>query len=84
LAQVETASFANNTVKARRIQPLGVMTFPVGATVGSAASPIQFNFESPIVINPGEYTQVIAKPLIGTATATEVFQWVVSPNAHNE
>lgn len=84
LAQTETASFANNTVKARRIQPIGVITFPVGAAVGALGGTIQFDFEAPLVINPGEYAQVIAKPLIGTATATEVFQWIISPNLYHE
>lgn len=84
LAQTETASFANNTVKARRIQPIGVTAFPVGAAVGATANTIQFDFEAPLVINPGEYVQIIAKPLIGTATATEVFQWIISPNLYHE
>jgi hypothetical protein len=84
LAQAETASFANNTVKARRIQPVGVISFPVGAAVGAQASGIQFDFEAPLIINPGEYIQVIVKPLLGTATATEVFQWVISPNLYHE
>lgn len=84
LAQAETASFANNTVKARRIQPLGVINFPVASPVGAMAVPLQFDFEAPLVINPGEYVQIIAKPLIGTATATEVFQWIISPNLYHE
>jgi hypothetical protein len=84
LAQTETASFANNTVKARRIQPIGVIGFPVGAAVGATATGIQFDFEAPIVINPGEYVDVIVKPLLGTATATEVFVWVISPNLYHE
>ena len=84
LAQVETASFATGTVKARRIQPIGVISFPVGAAIGAAATGIQFDFEAPIVINPSEYVQVIAKILVGTATATEVFQWIVSPNLYHE
>lgn len=84
LAQTETASFANNTVKARRIQPIGVISFPVGAAVGATGGTIQFDFEAPLVINPGEYVQIIAKILVGTATATEVFQWVISPNLYHE
>ena len=84
LAQTETASFANNTAKARRIQPIGVVSLPVGSAVGAAAAPIQFDFEAPLVINPGEYVQIIAKILVGTATATEVFQWIISPNLYHE
>jgi len=80
----DSASFANNTAKARRIQPLGVISFPVGAAIGAVSTPIQFDFEAPIVINPGEYLQIVAKILVGTATATEVFQWIVSPNLYHE
>lgn len=84
LTGTETASFANNTTKIRRIQPLGAVHFPVGAVIGAVASPIQFDFEAPLVINPGEFIQVIAKPLVGTATATEVFHWIISPNLYHE
>lgn len=84
LATAETGSFVTATAKARRIQPLGVISFPVAAAVGAQATPIQFDFEAPIVINPGEFVQVIAKPLLGTATVTEVFQWVISPNLYHE
>jgi hypothetical protein len=80
----DTGSFVTATAKARRIQPLGVISFPVAAAVGAQATPIQFDFEAPIVINPGEYLQVVAKILVGTATATEVFQWIISPNLYHE
>lgn len=81
----DAASFlAAGTTKAARRQPVGVISFPVGAAVGAAATPIQFDFEAPLVINPGEFIQVIAKILVGTATATEVFQWIISPNLYHE
>jgi len=84
LAQAETGSFVTATAKARRIQPIGVASLPVGAAVGQMSNEVQFDFEAPLVINPGEYVQVIAKILSGTATATEVFQWVVCPNLYHE
>jgi hypothetical protein len=84
LVTTETASFANNTTKVRRIQPVGVINFPVAAAIGAVAAPIQFDFEAPLVINPGEFVQIIAKPLIGTATASEVFTWIISPNLYQE
>lgn len=84
LATTESASFATGTTKARRIQPIGVISFPVGAAIGAQASGIQFDFEAPLVINPGEFVQVVAKILVGTATASEVFQWVISPNLYHE
>jgi hypothetical protein len=80
----ETTTFQTATTKIRRIQPLGLMSFPVGAAVGALATPIQFDFEAPLIIDPGSWLQVIVKPLLGTATATEVFQWVISPNLYHE
>jgi len=84
LAGTETGSFVTATAKARRIQPIGVITFPVAAPVGASGGTIQFDFEVPLVVNPGEYFQVIAKILVGTATLTEVFQWIISPNLYHE
>ena len=84
LATAETGSFVTATAKARRIQPVGVLTFPVGSAIGSIAGTIQFDFEAPQVVNPGEYIQVICKPLIGTATASQVLAFVISPNLYQE
>lgn len=84
LAATESTSFQNNTTKLRRVQPIGVISFPVGAAVGAQATGIQFDFEAPLVINPGEFIQVIAKIILGTATATETFLWVISPNLYHE
>lgn len=84
LATAETGSFVTATAKARRVQPIGVLTFPVGAAVGASGGTIQFDFEAPLVVNPGEFVQIIAKPVLGTATATETFLWVISPNLYHE
>jgi hypothetical protein len=84
LATAETGSFVTATAKARRIQPIGVMTFPVAAAIGAVAGTIQFDFEAPLIINPGEYVQVVAKPVVGTATASQVLAFVISPNLYQE
>lgn len=84
LAATESTSFQTGTTKLRRVQPIGVVSFPVAAAVGAQATPLQFDFEAPLVINPGEYVQVICKIILGTATATETFLWVVSPNLYHE
>jgi len=84
LSGTESGSFVNNTTKIRKIQPIGIIGFPVGSAIGAVATPIQFDFEAPIVVNPGEFLQIVVKPLIGTATASEVFQWVISPNLFHE
>lgn len=80
----DSASFVNNTAKGARRQPLGVISFPVGAAVGTAASPLQYDFEAPLVISPGEFIQVVMKPLVSTATASQVIQWIISPNLYHE
>jgi hypothetical protein len=80
----DTASFANNTAKAARRQPIGVITFPTGAAVGTAAAALQFDFEAPLVINPGEFIQVIQKPLVATSTAGNIYNWIISPNLYHE
>lgn len=84
LATAETGSFVTATAKARRIQPIGVVTLPIGAVAGTASNECIFDFESPIIVNPGEFVGVCAKILSGTATATEVIQWVVCPNLYHE
>lgn len=85
LATTESASFATGTTKVRRIQPLGTIYFPVGAAIGqAAATDIVMDFAAPITINPGEFAQVIAKPLVGTATASQVIAWVIAPCVHHD
>jgi hypothetical protein len=85
LATTESASFATGTTKIRRVQPLGVLTMPVSAVVGQAApTSCNFDFEAPIVVNPGEFVGVIVKILSGAATASQVLQFVVSPNLYHE
>lgn len=86
LATTESASFANNTVKAPRRLPLGTFFFPAGAVIGQGASggAINFDFEAPVIVNPGEFVAVTAKILVGTATASETFLWTIGFNAYLE
>lgn len=83
LATTESASFANNTTKAPRRLPLGTACFKVGDVIG-ASQRIAVDFETPVVVNPGEYVAVIAKPVVGTATASEVFIFNIGFNAYYE
>jgi hypothetical protein len=84
LATTETASFATNTAKAPRRMPLGIMSFPVGAPIGAIANAVQVDFESPVVVNPGEFVAVVAKVLTGTATASQVTQFLIGFNGYWE
>lgn len=84
LATTESASFATGTAKAPRRLPLGVISFPIGAVPGTPATPIYIDFEAPVVVNPGEFLAIVGKPLIGTATASQVIAFVVGFNTYVE
>jgi hypothetical protein len=84
LAATESASFATGTTKIRRPQPIGVISLPINAVVGQQGTSVQFDFEAPIIVNPGEFVGVMGKILSGAATASQVLQFVISPNAYHE
>jgi hypothetical protein len=84
LATTESGSFVNNTTKIRRPQPIGVVGLPVAAVVGQQGTSVQFDFEAPVIVNPGEFVGVIGKILSGAATASQVLQFVISPNLYHE
>lgn len=77
LNTADTATFVNNTTKSHRRIPLGLQSWIVGAGIGSPAEAIQISFNTPIVVNPGEYVCLVAKFIQGTATASQVI-WTVS------
>jgi hypothetical protein len=76
-------SVTAGTRAARRIG-LGIQTFPVASTVGSAAVPIDVKFAAPIMCEAGTYAQIILKVPLGTATATEIFRGIVTFNGYFE
>jgi len=69
LATAESASFATGTTHAPRIVAIGMEAFaataPVG-TEGSGTAVVTFN--SPIIVRPGEFVQLIARN-VGTVTS---------------
>lgn len=58
--------------------------FLTTAVVGQQGSSVQFDFEAPIIVNPGEFVGVMGKILSGAATASQVLQFVISPNLYHE
>ncbi len=66
-------SEAAATKAARRI-PLGIQTWPVAAAVGATPTngDLTFSFKNPVYVNPGEFIAVVAKFIVGTATASQV------------
>lgn len=70
-ATTEGASFSTATTKAPRRVPIGSLYLPVAAAVGQNSNRIVAQFDSPIVVYPGQYIAFVVKPVLGTATATE-------------
>lgn len=67
--------------KAPRRVSLGFMSWLVGAAIGAAPSngAINVMFPEPIYVNSGEFVQLVGKFLVGTATASQVIQFVWQP-----
>jgi hypothetical protein len=84
LATTDTGSFTTATTKSPRRLPLGSVWFPTAAVIGTVAQRIAVDFESPIVIDPGHFVALIAKPLVGTATASQTLMFNVGYNAYFE
>jgi len=69
LATTEAAA-----AKAPRRVALGLQTWPVAAAIGAMPQngDLYMPFDSPIVVYPGEFFAVVAKFIVGTATASQV------------
>lgn len=78
LATAESSSFTGGTVKAARRVPVGLQSWLVGAAIGAQATELYMKFDTPIVVNPGEYIGAVAKFIQGTATASQVIWAVVT------
>lgn len=69
LATAETGSFVTATTKAPRRVPLGNLGFVVTAAAGTGAVGINRAFQSPLVVNPGEYFAITMRN-VGTVTTS--------------
>lgn len=79
---VSLATAEAATAKAPRRIPLGFMTWAVGAAIGAGpqSGPIKVDLShGPIYVNPGEFIQLVGKFLVGTATASQVINFVWQP-----
>jgi len=72
LATTETA-----TSKAPRRFPLGMMTFAATAAVGVIGTAVDLDLTTPILVQPGEFVQVVAKNL-GVVTSAGVITFIIS------
>lgn len=80
LAQAEAAA-----TKAYRRIPLGFQSFPVTSPVGQKSDEgrIYVPFNSPLVVNPGEYVAVVAKNM-GTVTTLGQVLFLIGFDSHWE
>ena len=79
---VSLATTEGAAAKAPRRIPLGYMTWAVGAAIGAGpqSGPIKVDLShGPIYVNSGEYIQLVGKFLVGTATASQVINFVWQP-----
>jgi hypothetical protein len=82
MATAEGTSFTTNpTTKAPRRVPLGFETYVVTAPVGTLGQGVTFKFDTPIVVNPGEFVAICAKNL-GTVTSAGVIVFLVTPDCY--
>lgn len=72
LATVETGSFVTATTHAPRVVPLGHANFgPTAAAVaGTACTPINTQFRTPVVVRPGENVAIVLKLGVGGVVTT--------------
>ena len=78
LATTETA-----TSKAPRRKMLGINTFPAAAAAGTQGSEVKTDLETPIVVQPGEFIQVVAKN-VGAVTTTGVITFLIEFDGYFE
>ena len=79
---VSMATAEAAAAKAPRRVALGYATWPVGAAIGAQpqSGPIFASFaDGPIYVNPGEFVALVGKFLVGTATASQVINFVWQP-----
>lgn len=79
---VSLATADGVAAKAPRRASLGIATWPIGAAIGAQPQfgPIKVDFgDAPIFVNPGEFVALVGKFLAGTATASQVINFVWQP-----
>lgn len=68
--------------KAPRRVALGYMYWPVGAAIGQTSQNGQISIDfgdAPIFVNPGERIAIVAKFVVGTATASQTISYIWQP-----
>lgn len=79
-----TADSATAGTRAARRITLGIQAFPIGAAIGSVASPVDVNLDAPLYVAAGTFVHVILKMPVGTATASQIVRGTVMINGYWE
>lgn len=74
---VSLATAEAATTKAPRRIALGYETYAAAAALGTVGAGVSMSFLSPVVVNPGEFVQVVAKN-VGVVTTTGVITFLVT------
>jgi len=77
---LQTAEAA--AAKAPRRIPVGIASWAIGAAIGAQPQSGRLCVDlgdAPVFVNPGEFVQLVGKFLAGTATASQVINFVWQP-----
>lgn len=74
---VSLATTESVIAKAPRRMPVGMQTFPAASVAGTMGNTIDLDMNSPLVVQPGEFIQLVAKNL-GVVTTAGVITFMVS------
>ena len=80
---VSLATAEAATTKAPRRIALGYETYAAAAAVGTVGTGVSMTFNSPIVVNPGEFIQLVGKN-IGAVTTTGVITFSITFDSYWE
>jgi len=74
---VSLATAEAATTKASRRIPLGIQAVASGAVISTALATVSQRFDTPIIVNPGEFVQTVKKK-VGTAPSAGIVAHVVT------
>jgi hypothetical protein len=80
---VSLATTESATAKSPRRKPIGFLTFPAAAALGTVGQELNVTFDTPTVIQSGEFFQVVAKNL-GAVTTTGAICFLVDITGYFE
>ena len=70
------------TTKARRVIPLGIQSWIVGAAIGTPCESIRHTLQGGALAEPGTFVHIILKLPVSTATASQVIRGTVTIDAY--